>query len=370
MFRNQSSIDLPLLLKESAIICDHERIDDLIEQFREHSDHVQEVCRLLFHIAPTTTLQVTAGHTETSIEIHGEQLLTALRTLLFFPKSKIVKENFQVFAEVWSTLIGDILQLLRDINEYCRESNHQQQQRSSPSQFQIATVPIASSLSSSMLQPTMISQPLSSSPSATALLSMGIQTNRTIPPSPPLALAPVPYVYPYDTYVDKRKDPILLMGDTAADSYLSTATMPFNQTPTISQSINEIPPVPPPPLPPPPLPGGAGRTGNVQINPEVEVYEIEKSTAPPVDLDDNDIVRKAKAMSSMAMSMFQFTRGEGELKTTQDLFTQAEFFAEEANKLYKIVRHFTYQVSISLLLRVNFSRPFRSRIRKSSDRFL
>ena len=64
------------------------------------------------------------------------------------------------------------------------------------------------------------------------------------------------------------------------------------------------------------------------------------------DPEDNDIVRKGKSMATMAVSMYQFTRGEGELKTTQDLFTQAEFFADEANKMYKIVRHFSYQVSI------------------------
>lgn len=50
-------------------------------------------------------------------------------------------------------------------------------------------------------------------------------------------------------------------------------------------------------------------------------------------------------MSSMAYSMYQFTRGEGALKTTQDLFTQAEYFAEEANRLYKVIRQFSYQVS-------------------------
>lgn len=59
---------------------------------------------------------------------------------------------------------------------------------------------------------------------------------------------------------------------------------------------------------------------------------------------ENDIVGRARAMSQMAFSMYQFTRGEGDLKTTQDLFTQAEFFAEEANKLYKVVRQFSYQV--------------------------
>ena len=39
---------------------------------------------------------------------------------------------------------------------------------------------------------------------------------------------------------------------------------------------------------------------------------------------DNDIVKRAKNMSSMAYSMYLFTRGEGLLKTTQDLFKQAE----------------------------------------------
>ena len=67
--------------------------------------------------------------------------------------------------------------------------------------------------------------------------------------------------------------------------------------------------------------------------------------ASPSALDENnDIVKRARNMSSMAFSMYQFTRGEGTLKTTQDLFTQAEYFAEEANRLYKVVRQFCYQV--------------------------
>lgn len=51
-------------------------------------------------------------------------------------------------------------------------------------------------------------------------------------------------------------------------------------------------------------------------------------------------------MSSMAFSMYLFTRGEGPLKTTQDLFTQAEYFAEEGAKLFKTVKDFSQMVSI------------------------
>lgn len=63
------------------------------------------------------------------------------------------------------------------------------------------------------------------------------------------------------------------------------------------------------------------------------------------DSDADAIVRGARETAQMAMSMYQFTRGEGDLNTTQDLFTQAELFAEEANELYKEVRCFSYKVS-------------------------
>lgn len=62
------------------------------------------------------------------------------------------------------------------------------------------------------------------------------------------------------------------------------------------------------------------------------------------ELCDNDIIKRAKNLSAMAFLMYQFTKGNGSLKTTQDLFTQAEYFAEEANRLYKILRQFSYQV--------------------------
>jgi len=62
--------------------------------------------------------------------------------------------------------------------------------------------------------------------------------------------------------------------------------------------------------------------------------------------EDNAIVRKAKAMLEMSELIYKFTRGEGDLKTTQDLFTQAEFFAEKANKFYKLVRHLSYEVKV------------------------
>lgn len=50
-------------------------------------------------------------------------------------------------------------------------------------------------------------------------------------------------------------------------------------------------------------------------------------------------------MSAMSYNMYLFTKGDGPLKTTHDLFTQAEFFAEQANKMYKTVCEFLGEVN-------------------------
>ncbi|XP_013813167.2 alpha-catulin [Apteryx mantelli] len=59
---------------------------------------------------------------------------------------------------------------------------------------------------------------------------------------------------------------------------------------------------------------------------------------------ENKIVQYVQGMSSMAYSMYLFTRGEGLLKTTQELFHQAEIFATEGKKLASAFHAFSDQL--------------------------
>uniref|UniRef100_A0A915E636 Alpha-catulin n=1 Tax=Ditylenchus dipsaci TaxID=166011 RepID=A0A915E636_9BILA len=72
--------------------------------------------------------------------------------------------------------------------------------------------------------------------------------------------------------------------------------------------------------------------------------EVEAEAEKWDEYAENDIVKRAKAMSAMSYNMYLFTKGDGPLKTTHDLFTQAEFFAEQANKMFKTVREFAFEV--------------------------
>nr|XP_020462597.1 alpha-catulin isoform X1 [Monopterus albus] len=59
---------------------------------------------------------------------------------------------------------------------------------------------------------------------------------------------------------------------------------------------------------------------------------------------EHDIVRQSQSLASMAYSMYLFTRGEGLLKTTLDLFHQAEVLSEEGLQLCSSLRTFSTQL--------------------------
>ncbi|XP_040908985.1 alpha-catulin [Toxotes jaculatrix] len=59
---------------------------------------------------------------------------------------------------------------------------------------------------------------------------------------------------------------------------------------------------------------------------------------------EHDIVRQSQSLASMAYNMYLFTRGEGLLKTTLDLFHQAEVLSEEGLQLCSSLRTFSTQL--------------------------
>ncbi|XP_050020215.1 alpha-catulin isoform X2 [Alexandromys fortis] len=72
---------------------------------------------------------------------------------------------------------------------------------------------------------------------------------------------------------------------------------------------------------------------------------------------ENEIVRYGRNMSRMAYSLYLFTRGEGPLKTSQDLVHFLEVFAAEGLKLTSNVQTFSKQLKdddkLMLLLEIN-----------------
>ncbi|KAK6729817.1 hypothetical protein RB195_006709 [Necator americanus] len=230
-------------IKACAVAGDIDGVERYMEKFREHAEHMQEVCRLLHHISLTDALHVNTGHCERNMRALAPLTLLAGRTLCQHPSSRIARENLEVFCDTWSQSVNDLSRLAKESDSAAcgRVAAEKQAYMSLPRPGKHGT---------------------------------------TSKPSKPITL----------DIEDQQK-----MAKVGLEMKLLTS----------------------------------------EVDAEAEKWD---------EYAENDIVKRAKAMSSMAYNMYLFTRGDGPLKTTHDLFTQAEFFAEQANKMYKTVREFSYEV--------------------------
>lgn len=87
--------ELVSTIRNLSLASDVDRLQNNSDRFHECIEHILEVCKLLRHVAPTETLQVSAKFTEINLRIYGPQVVTAAHTLCRHPTSKIAKENLE-----------------------------------------------------------------------------------------------------------------------------------------------------------------------------------------------------------------------------------------------------------------------------------
>ncbi|VDM79322.1 unnamed protein product, partial [Strongylus vulgaris] len=108
-------------IKACAVAGDIDGVERYMEKFREHAEHMQEVCRLLHHISLTDALHVNTGHCERNMRSLAPlasftfiKTLLAGRTLCQHPSSRIARENLEVFCDTWSQTVNDLSRLAKE----------------------------------------------------------------------------------------------------------------------------------------------------------------------------------------------------------------------------------------------------------------
>ncbi|XP_017310367.1 alpha-catulin isoform X1 [Ictalurus punctatus] len=91
--------------------------------------------------------------------------------------------------------------------------------------------------------------------------------------------------------------------------------------------------------------GGQDQTTITKLGQELRLLTLDvDSELEHWENQEHEVVRHCQSMSSMAYSMYLFTRGEGLLKTTLDLFHQAEVLSELSLQLCSFLQSFSLQL--------------------------
>ncbi|CEF68630.1 Alpha-catulin [Strongyloides ratti] len=419
IFRENEDHNILTSIKACSVSGDIDGVEKFLQKFKNHTEHVQDVCRLLHHVSLTDSLHVYSGQTERTLRALSPLTLFAGRTLCIHPSSRIARENLEVFCDTWAQNISDLSRLAREFDTVVsgRVAAEKQAYMSLPrpgvGYYETSCNYFPSTSMSSNLNNMCNNFPSESYASHTSSSSFYSE------PSPEIsvsmtgdsAFVSMPYsclsssITEYssdmsksynnsvqnstyhspttpikekvnDSVSDNRKDIefcLLKEHDCSKSAFTifkrnqHDSTSPLLLSPITKEvltgcldenkQIVEDKRLGTPPLPikkhgtttKPSKPitldvEDQQKIAKVGLEMKLLTSEVDAEAEKWDEYAENDIVKRAKSMSSMAYNMYLFTRGDGPLKTTHDLFTQAEFFAEQANKMYKTVKEFHYEV--------------------------
>ncbi|XP_039185173.1 alpha-catulin isoform X2 [Crotalus tigris] len=271
-----------------------------IEAIAEHSyklseqkDQLIEICHLLRHVSGTEPLEITCLHAEDTFHVTGPQIISAAETLTLHPSSKIAKENLDVFCEAWESQLNDMSLLLREISDVFEGRRG-------------STTP---GLQTGRNWATQVSE----APSAHARDSGSVR-NHT-----PWSMKKCP---PWNWSLTPKgeKRAYLSLPKPGKHNANLKALKPVRLDNEEQTKLGKL--------------GLELHKLTTRVDSEMEKWED----------PENEIIRYGQGLSSMAYSMYLFTRGEGLLKITQDLFHQAEAFAIEGLKLTSALHIFSSQL--------------------------
>ena len=81
----------------------------------EHIDYVEDVAKLIRHVAWTDSAQVRAKHAQINLHIYGPQVGVAANTCCVEPHSIVLKENLEMFCTMWQYLVDDVIHISKQV---------------------------------------------------------------------------------------------------------------------------------------------------------------------------------------------------------------------------------------------------------------
>ncbi len=345
----EAGVERLMVLQECALMGDDERLSAQAGRFSsEHLDYAEDVAKLLHQVAANSHCQILTRHAQINLRIYGPQVAVAAHTLCRDPRSKVAKANFDNFYAMWKHLTEDVVQMARAVRQEAEQNKIQQQGPPPPGNM--------------MLNPPVIMKqpptPGSQNPPFPSIQQGDISSEHQLDVRrthsslgkfhtsvPNLSITPARGDEQFPPMIGEEGGGGLDGGGGGvAGGFLdphqhamearrhSTSSLLPGQFPPKSSGMGMMGMMPTSML------GSSGRLRGDFVSPE-EVLASFK------DVENNEIINRAKKMVVQASDMMAFTRGcSDKVKTTQDLFTLAEYFAEETNLLYKVIRLFSYDV--------------------------
>lgn len=117
LFRENQDATLLHCIKTYALSNHYDLLIDSLDKFKEYSDHVLEICKLLRHICSVEVFEVTCEHHYNVFDNFSKLIHSSAGTAALYPSCKSAIENLNLFCENWENQINDFSVLVKEIQD-------------------------------------------------------------------------------------------------------------------------------------------------------------------------------------------------------------------------------------------------------------
>jgi hypothetical protein len=118
LFRENQDARLLNCIKTYSLSNHYDLLIETLDKFKEYSDHVLEICKLLRHISTLDVFEVTCEHHYNVFDNLAKMIQSSSGTAALYPTCKSAVENLSLFCTSWENQINDLSVLVKEMQEF------------------------------------------------------------------------------------------------------------------------------------------------------------------------------------------------------------------------------------------------------------
>lgn len=118
LFRQNEDATLLNLVKTYSASNHYDLLIESLDKFKEYSDHVLEIVKLLRHMSSIDVFEVTCEHHYNVFEYLSKMIQSAAGTAALYPQCKSAMENLYLYCDSWESQINDLSILVKEMQDW------------------------------------------------------------------------------------------------------------------------------------------------------------------------------------------------------------------------------------------------------------
>lgn len=117
-FRENMDASILACIRNYSLSNHYDMLIETLDKFKEYSEHVLELCRLLRHVSELDVFEVTSEHHYAVFQYLTSMIQSSAGTAALYPGCRSAVENLALYCESWENQVNELSVLVKEMHEF------------------------------------------------------------------------------------------------------------------------------------------------------------------------------------------------------------------------------------------------------------